>query len=186
MSVSLELNIEDDRWGDLEGLARRAINAALEHLGHVPALFEVSVLACDDSRIATLNSAFRGKPTPTNVLSWPTWDLSPDTPGTLPEPPEAGTEDDPEPLGDIALAYDTCAREAREQGKTLADHATHLIIHSTLHLLGYDHQTEDDAVLMEKTETAVLAQLGIADPYAENDAPPPRATDDQVMSGKDP
>lgn len=170
MGVALDINDEEPRWGDLSPLARPAIEAALRHLGHEPALFEVSVLACDDARIRTLNAGFRGKDKPTNVLSWPAWDLSPEAPGALPEPPEAGTPDDPEPLGDIALAYETCAREADEQGKTLDAHVTHLLVHSTLHLLGYDHETEEDAQLMEKTEIAVLAQLGIADPYAEDES----------------
>ena len=86
----------------------------------------------------------------------------------LPDAPETGTAEDPEALGDIALAYDTCRREAEAQGKTFADHVTHLIVHSTLHLLGYDHLSDEDAALMEKTEVAVLAHLGIADPYADD------------------
>lgn len=169
LTLSLDINTEDARWGDLDPLARRAISAALVHLGHDPACFEVSLLACDDTRIAGLNAEFRGKPAPTNVLSWPTWDLSPDTPGALPEPPETGTPEAPEPLGDIALAFDTCEREAAEQGKALADHTVHLLVHSTLHLLGYDHQTDPDAECMEATETAILAGLGIADPYGISD-----------------
>ena len=173
MSVSLDINDEDPRWGDLTPLARRAIDATLAHLGHDPACFDVSLLACDDARIAALNAEFRAKPAPTNVLSWPTWDLSPDTPGGAPDDPETGTPDDPEALGDIALAYDTCSREAAEQGKTLADHTTHLIVHSTLHLLGYDHVTDPDAERMEKTEVAILAMLGIDDPYAGDETGAP-------------
>lgn len=188
MTLSLDINTEDDRWGDLDPLARRAICAALAHLGHDPALFEVSLLACDDARIATLNAEFRGKPAPTNVLSWPTWDLSPDTPGALPEPPEPGTPHDPEALGDIALSFDTCQREALAQGKPLDHHTTHLIVHSVLHLLGYDHQTDADADLMEKTEIAILETLGIADPYADATAGPPDADAGLSLSfpGKDP
>lgn len=169
MSVALEVNAEDARWGNLEPVARRAIDAGLRHLGQEPARFEVSVLACDDARIAGLNTEFRAKALPTNVLSWPSWDLTAETRGAVPEPPEPGTPDDPELLGDIALAYETCAREAGEQGKPFEAHVTHLIVHSLLHLLGYDHQNDEDADLMEKTEALILAQLGIGDPYAEED-----------------
>lgn len=170
--MPVELNTEDPRWGDLTALAERATTAALRHLGHDPVLLEVSVLACDDARIRLLNAQFRGKDQPTNVLSWPAWDLGAESPGALPEPPEAGTMDEPESLGDLALAYETCQREAAEQGKAFDDHVTHLIVHSVLHLLGYDHECDPDALLMEETETAILATLGIADPYATLDGPP--------------
>ncbi len=170
MSVTLDINDEDPRWGDLEPLARRAIDAVLAQLGHDPGCFEVSLLACDDARIRALNAQFRGKDAPTNVLSWPAWDLSPETPGGTPDAPETGTPDDPEALGDIALSHDTCLREATEQGKRFDHHVTHLIVHSTLHLLGFDHETDEDAVLMEKTEIEVLAQMGVADPYDDDGA----------------
>lgn len=170
--MPIELNIEEDRWGALHPLAERAVAGALAHLGHDPALFEVSILACNDARIRVLNAQFRGKEKSTNVLSWPTWDLSGDLPGAMPEPPEPGTTDDPEALGDLALAYETCHREADEQGKPVADHVTHLIVHSVLHLLGYDHESEQDALLMEETEIAILAKLGIANPYASVDGAP--------------
>ncbi|WP_461470539.1 rRNA maturation RNase YbeY [Pararhodobacter sp.] len=165
--MSCEIVIEDERWEgvDLSTLADRACAVTLRHLGHDPALYEISLLACDDARIRALNAQFRGKDKPTNVLSWPAWDLSPDTPGSLPAPPEPGTVEDPEVLGDIALSHDTCAREAIEQGKAFGDHLTHLVVHSLLHLLGYDHETDEDAALMEKTEVEILAQLGICDPY---------------------
>jgi len=174
--MPVELNPEDVRWGDLAPLVRRAVGAALRHLGHDPALYEISVLACDDARIRALNAQFRGKDRPTNVLSWPEWDLSPDEPGALPQPPEPGTADDPEPLGDLAFAYETCQREADAQGKKVEDHVTHLIVHSVLHLLGYDHDHDADALLMEETETKILATLGIADPYATLDGPPDELT----------
>ncbi|THH37147.1 rRNA maturation RNase YbeY [Aliishimia ponticola] len=151
---------EDARWADLglEALAATAITATLTHLDLDPDAAEIAILACDDDRIAVLNSEFRGKPSPTNVLSWPAQDLVP------PEAPEA----DPDgslPLGDIALAYDTCAREAAEQGKPMADHVTHLLVHGILHLLGYDHIRDEDATLMEGLEVVVLGKLGLSDPY---------------------
>lgn len=165
--MTVEIMIEDTRWDEaaLTALAQRACAATLGHLSLDPEVFEISLMACDDARIGALNAQFRGKATPTNVLSWPTWDLSPDTPGDRPEAPEPGTPDDPEALGDIALAYDTCRREAEEQGKSFEAHVTHLVVHSVLHLLGYDHVDPADADRMERTEVEILAQLGISDPY---------------------
>ena len=158
---------EDPRWEEarLAQLAEQAGQAVLAHLGHDPAVFEIAVLGCDDARIAVLNADFRDKPTPTNVLSWPTWDLSAEEAGEPPEAPEPGTEDDPEALGDLALAFETCAREAAAQDKQFSAHVTHLCIHGILHLLGYDHIREEDAVLMEGVEVEILKGFGISDPY---------------------
>jgi probable rRNA maturation factor len=122
-------------------------------------------MGCDDARIAALNADFRGKPQPTNVLSWPSEDRAPDLPGSAPLPPVAGTADDPESLGDIALAWETCAAEAGAQGKPMADHVTHLVVHGVLHLLGYDHIDDADAGVMEALEVRILATLGVSDPY---------------------
>ena len=155
--------LEDARWSavQVEDLAGRAVTAALDHLG-LGGAWEVVVLACDDSRIATLNADFRGKPRPTNVLSWPSEERGAEADGGAPVPPDPA---DPE-LGDIALAYETCAAEAAAAGKSLADHATHLIVHGTLHLLGYDHERDADATLMERLEVEILGKLGLADPYS--------------------
>jgi probable rRNA maturation factor len=163
----VDLVVEDDRWnGDtLHTLAERAARATLSHLGLSINGYEIVVLACDDARIATLNADFRGKPQATNVLSWPAWDLSAETDGEMPEAPPDPNPDEPEALGDIALARDTCLREAVEQGKNAEDHLMHLVVHSVLHLLGYDHIRDKDAALMEETETRILASLGVADPY---------------------
>ena len=108
-------------------------------------------MGCDDARIAELNGDFRDKPQPTNVLSWPSEERGAAQPGAAPALP---TGPDPE-LGDIAIAYETCAREAAEQGKPMADHVTHLIVHAVLHLLGYDHIRDADATLMEATEVEI-------------------------------
>lgn len=164
--MSVEIIIEDDRWSicGLEGLANAASDAALRDLGLDPQEWEISLLACDDARIAALNADFRGKPAPTNVLSWPSEDRAPDQPGAHPAPPRP--EMDPE-LGDIAIAYETCAREAEDGGKPLAHHVTHLIIHAVLHLLGYDHENDADAALMEGLETEILGKMGLPDPYGE-------------------
>lgn len=162
----MDILVEDTRWAKvgLESLAERAAVATLRHLGIDPDLVEISLLACDDERIASLNTEFRNKPQPTNVLSWPTQERSAAKPGATPEPP-----DDLE-LGDIAISYDTCMREADEMGLAMSDHITHLTIHAILHLLGYDHICDLDATLMEGLETAILGKLGIADPYRNDDA----------------
>ncbi|WP_225028522.1 rRNA maturation RNase YbeY [Xinfangfangia pollutisoli] len=167
MEPLVDCVIEDDRWAafGLEPLAESAARAALLHLGVVPEAFQIALLGCDDARIAVLNADFRGKPKPTNVLSWPAWDLSPETPGAAPERPDPAPGGEIDGLGDIAIAWETCEREAAEQGKPLSDHVTHLIVHGTLHLLGYDHETEADAALMEGHEVAILATLGLSDPY---------------------
>lgn len=159
-----EVMIEDDRWqaAQLEDIAERAAAATLRHLGLDPGAFEISVLGCDDTRIAALNSDFREKPQATNVLSWPSDERAPDTPGARPDLPQPGPDSE---LGDIAIAYDTCAAEAEAGNKPLADHVTHLIVHAVLHLLGYDHIRDQDATLMEATEVAILGKLGLPDPY---------------------
>ena len=160
-----ETLIEDDRWQplDLPELAERAARAALAGAGLTPQGFLIAVLAADDARIAGLNADFRGKPQPTNVLSWPSSERA--RPGAAPHPPEAGTEADPTELGDIALAFDTCAREAADARRPVADHVTHLVVHGVLHLLGYDHVDDADAALMEAIEVRALASMGLPDPY---------------------
>jgi len=120
------------------------------------------VMACDDAQIAQLNQDFRGKPQPTNVLSWPAADLSAHKPGAQPK-----RAVDPE-LGDIAIAYETCLRESQAAGLAILDHLTHLLLHGTLHLLGYDHIEDADAEVMEALEIKMLASLGISNPYVMN------------------
>lgn len=159
MSVDVVIEAEDWQQAGLEALAERACGAALDWLG-VPGA-EVVVLGCDDARIAALNADFRGKPRATNVLSWPSVEHAARAPGARPVPADA------DEMGDIAIAWETCRDEAMAQGKTLADHAAHLLVHATLHLAGYDHEADPDAELMEAAERAILAGLGISDPYAE-------------------
>lgn len=167
MEMLVDTVIEEPRWetAGLDALADRAARAVLAELGLAPDGFLICVMGCDDDRIAALNADFRGKPVPTNVLSWPSEDRAPDAPGVMPEPPEPGDSDDPAELGDIAIAWGVCQAEAAAQGKPFADHVTHLIAHGVLHLLGYDHMTEEDAALMEGIEVRALARLGIANPY---------------------
>ena len=158
---------EDARWegAGLEALAERAARATLSHLRLDPSAFEVSLLGCNDARIAELNADFRGKPRPTNVLSWPSAERGAKRAGAMPKAP-APDPAGPVALGDVAIAWETCAREAAEAGRPLADHALHLLVHATLHLLGFDHEREADAALMERLETEIVTGLGLADPYA--------------------
>ena len=167
MEPLVETIIEDDRWESfgLAPLAEAPARAPLLELGLEPAGFEISLMGCDDARIATLNADFRDKPTPTNVLSWPSEERGAEEPGTLPDLPEPGDGPFREELGDIAIAWETCAREAAEAGRPMADHVTHLIVHGTLHLLGFDHVREGDGDLMEGIEVRILARMGISDPY---------------------
>ncbi|MEX0316533.1 MAG: rRNA maturation RNase YbeY [Ruegeria sp.] len=164
--MTVDLTLEDPRWQDLEALADRAIAVTLAHQRLDSEICEISVLGCDDARIAELNSEFRAKPQPTNVLSWPAEDLSADTPGGQPHAPEPDFTGEIA-LGDIAISYDTCAREAEATGKTMSDHTAHLLIHGLLHLLGYDHIRDPDATLMEGLEIEILGKLGIDNPYTE-------------------
>ncbi|MFD1881024.1 rRNA maturation RNase YbeY [Paracoccus pacificus] len=159
--------IEDDRWLDinLPLLADMAARATLDWLSLDPNKVEIVCLACDDARIATLNASFRGKPTPTNVLSWPAVAAVPRQPGETPRLSDPmGFEG---ALGDIAIAWETCAAEAVAQGKPMPSHVIHLLIHSILHLAGYDHIDEMDAENMESVERQILAGLEIPDPYAD-------------------
>ncbi|MEL6958993.1 MAG: rRNA maturation RNase YbeY [Pseudomonadota bacterium] len=161
--MTVEVILEDPRWGNLNPLAERAVDAAMAGAGLDPDAFEVSLLACDDARIAALNADFRQKGAPTNVLSWPSEERGAETDGDRPDAPDLPMDAE---LGDIAISYDTCAREAEEAGKPFDHHVTHLIIHGTLHLLGFDHIRDGDAALMEELETEILGNLDIPDPYS--------------------
>lgn len=161
MADLVDVVIEDDRWLSvrLAQLAEKMCAASLSQLGLDPSEYEIALLGCADRRIADLNADFRDKPTPTNVLSWPELDLAAETDGDTPDLPAPGE------LGNIAIAYETCQAEAISQNKTFTDHISHLMVHGTLHLLGFDHIRQKDAALMEGFEVKILANLGIADPY---------------------
>jgi probable rRNA maturation factor len=163
-----DIVIEDPRWEDagLDELAEDAAANVLNYLGFSVDGYEIAVLGCDDPRIADLNAEFRGKPTATNVLSWPSHDLASAQDGDTPNAPPPPDPMMGESLGDIAIAFDTCAREAEDAGKAMSDHVTHLVVHGVLHLLGYDHVRDRDATLMEGLETRILGKMGIADPYS--------------------
>ena len=157
--MEFDIDIEDWPAGDWEGLATRAAAAAGEGepLLANPRLI-ASVLFTSDGEVHTLNREWRGRDKPTNVLSFPMLERE--------ELEGLGPDGPPVMLGDIALAHETCAREAADKGVTLEAHATHLIVHGLLHLAGHDHVDSDEqAEAMEGLETAILAKLGIADPY---------------------
>jgi probable rRNA maturation factor len=162
--VTIDCITEDTRWVGIDALAVRASDTTLKHLGYEPDAFEISVLACDDARITALNADFRGKPAPTNVLSWPSDERGAELDGDTPEAPELPMDAE---LGDIAIAFETCTREAADAGKSMDDHTLHLLVHGTLHLLGYDHERDKDATLMERLEVEILGKLGVCDPYRE-------------------
>jgi probable rRNA maturation factor len=161
MALEIEVTQLCDSWRDVPGmdtLARRAIEASCLSAG--VALLEgaeVGVQLANDAQVRALNRQWRNVDKPTNVLSFPAFGA-------------AGLAIAPM-LGDIVLAYETTRTEAAEEGKTLADHAAHLIVHGFLHLLGFDHATDSEAETMEELETRILATLGIKDPYAPANLP---------------
>lgn len=155
--ITLELVVEDGRWSDAlpdaEGLFARAAEAAAAVHGPVEATAEIGVRLDADEGVRALNRAWRGKDRPTNVLSFPA--------GGGPHPQESHH------LGDIVLAYETVEAEAESEGKSLADHAAHLLVHGVLHLLGHHHEEENEGDAMEALEVEALGRLGIADPYQD-------------------
>ncbi len=165
--MEIDVLIEDRAWEEagIAELAARAVPAALSGLGLSPDRFAVSLLACGDDRIAGLNAEFRGRRAPTNVLSWPSAERAAAAPGAMPDLPAADAADPPVELGDIAIAYGVCRREAEAAGRPFEHHVAHLLVHGMLHLLGFDHETDPDADLMERLETRILARLGVPDPY---------------------
>jgi probable rRNA maturation factor len=153
--IEVEVAVDDPDWLAVEpGAEQLAATVAAAVLERLPtgASASVVVLLSGDEQVQDLNARFRGKDAPTNVLSFP-------APGT------AGGH-----LGDVILALGVCRREAREQRKPLAHHLQHLTAHGVLHLLGYDHETDAEADSMEALERAILAGLGVPDPYAERGA----------------
>lgn len=162
----LDVAVLNEGWtgAEWEGLATRAATAALaqspfgEWIGW-PTAIEVAVRLASDEEVRTLNRQYRDKDRPTNVLSFPM--IQPD----LLESVTQNSDDGEVILGDIVLAAGVCAAEAEERGVPVADHAAHLIVHGTLHLLGYDHQGDAEAEAMEDMERAAMAELGLHDPY---------------------
>jgi probable rRNA maturation factor len=170
--VEADASDEWDSSSSLPDIAERAVCAAVAASRYAALIdsaltVEISVKFTDDDEVRSLNAAYRGKDKATNVLSFPM--IASEALGPL-----AGAAGGEALLGDIVLARGVCAREAEEKGIPASDHATHLIVHGALHLLGYDHETgDDDAEKMEAIEGAALATLGIKDPYAAAARPRP-------------
>ena len=164
--MSVDVVVEDARWAavDIDALAQQASDAVFDRLGLEPSVFEIAVLACDDDRIAALNADFRGKTVPTNVLSWPSDERAPAVAGEMPLAPDPVMDAE---LGDIAIAYDTCLREAEAAGLQFIHHCLHLLVHGTLHLLGFDHERDLDATVMEGLEVEILGKMGVDNPYRD-------------------
>lgn len=152
----LEAVIEVEAWrsiaADLDDYLRRIHAAACANESSLDG--EMALLLTSDERLRALNREFRGRDRATNVLSFPSGGA------------QSGF------LGDVALAYGACRDEAEEKGIPVADHAAHLIVHGMLHLVGYDHENDDDAERMEDLETQILAALGVADPYGDDAGAP--------------
>jgi probable rRNA maturation factor len=157
-----EVLVVADAWQaepDAESVIQRAITAAAEFVDADIGEAELAVMLTDDDGIRTLNSNWRGIDKPTNVLSFP----------ALPPSGPSGPDDAPRMLGDIAIAYQTTRQEADEEQKPFDHHLSHLAVHGFLHLIGYDHEQNDDAEDMETLEREILAQLGIPDPYSDRE-----------------
>jgi probable rRNA maturation factor len=161
--MTVDLIMEDARWKTLNlfSIANAAFKETLSQLNLKSENFICCVLACSSEKIKGLNAQFRGKDNSTNVLSFPSKAEKYDTKSSL----KFKVNADPFELGDIAIAYEVCKKEADVSKIKFEDHVYHLIIHSVLHLLGYDHEEEKNAAEMEKIEVQVLAKLGISNPY---------------------
>ena len=161
--MAVDVVIEDARWKTLElkRIANQAFFETLFLLDLHHKSYACCILACDNRQIKQLNNKFRGKNCPTNVLSFPASLENYETKNTL-TPGEANNFHE---LGDIAIAFDICKKEATKSKVKFEHHVYHLIIHSVLHLLGFDHEEEENATKMEKIEVQVLAKLGISNPY---------------------
>jgi probable rRNA maturation factor len=157
-----EVLVVADCWQtepDAEAVIQRAIATAAEMVDADIGEAELAVMLTDDAGIRTLNSNWRGVDKPTNVLSFP----------ALQPTGRNGPDDAPRMLGDIAIAYETTRKEANDEQKPFDHHLSHMAVHGFLHLIGYDHEKNDDAETMETLEAGILAQLGIPDPYADRD-----------------
>jgi len=164
-SIEIAVSLECPAWAEtlpdvaawVERIARLALDGCPDD--RPEGALELSVVLADDDTVRALNRDWRGKDAPTNVLSF----------AALDDDEAPVVEGAPLLLGDVILAWETVAAEAQAQHKPLTEHLAHLVIHGVLHLIGFDHEDEDEAVEMETLETRLLATLGIADPYQDED-----------------
>ena len=165
--ITLDILIEADGWDEkiFKDAAGPVLNAAASDLGLGD--LELSVLLCDDARIADLNAQFRGKAKPTNVLSWPSQEFEHVWSDAISF--EKGDLVDLE-IGDLAIAFETLTAEAEDAGLPFGAHLAHLTLHGMLHCLGFDHETEETAQHMENFERKILARCGLHDPYSNSDS----------------
>jgi len=157
--ITIDLTVEAGAWdqlGDIEALAQRAASAAIGVVPELDGELAVAVLLTDDASMREINKDWRDQDKPTNVLSFPAA-AHPGMPG-------------PRHIGDVVLAWETTEREAREEGKAVEAHVSHLIVHGVLHCLGYDHESDEQAEEMEALEVSALMGIGYADPYMDSTA----------------
>ncbi|ETS07587.1 rRNA maturation RNase YbeY [Bartonella henselae] len=155
--ITIDILVESDGWNDekmLYNITEKALKTIMHHLSLENVVSEISLLFTDDKHMAQINAQWRGKNKSTNVLSFPAFPLKVgDSPGPM--------------LGDIIIARETVVLEAENEAKSFQDHLTHMIVHGILHLLGYNHETNEEAFHMEELERKILQKLSIKDPYAE-------------------
>ncbi|EJF83164.1 rRNA maturation RNase YbeY [Candidatus Bartonella washoeensis] len=155
--ITIDITVESTGWNDekmLYNITEKALKTTMHHVSLENVVSEISLLFTDDKHMAKINALWRNKNKPTNVLSFPALPLKAgDRPGPM--------------LGDIIIARETVVLEAEKEGKSFQDHLTHMIVHGILHLLGYNHETDDEADHMEKLEREILQKLSIKDPYTE-------------------
>ena len=160
--MNLAISCEDESWHEdnVSKIVKECVNAVFDKFEYdTKANIEICFLFTNDGEIQALNKTFRGVDKPTNVLSFPSFQDDPL------EGDETDQDEEPCVLGSVAVAYQTTAREAEEQGKLFEDHLKHLIVHSLLHLLGYDHINDNEAEEMESLEVEILQKINVGDPY---------------------
>ncbi|WP_332065350.1 rRNA maturation RNase YbeY [Bartonella sp. CB189] len=155
--IIIDITVKGSGWYDkktLYDITEKALTATMHHLSLENIVSEISLLFTDDKHMTQINTKWRNKNESTNVLSFPAFPL------------KAGSPPGPM-LGDIIIARETVVREAIKEGKSFQNHLTHMIVHGVLHLLGYDHEKDYEAIQMEEIEREILHKLSIEDPYAE-------------------